>query len=95
MPLSLRLPAELESQLARYGQHAGLSKSAVIVRSIEEFMARHAQPDAHTLYEQTRPRPQARPQSERDDPRPHKQAFAQAMRRKQAARQAADRTSSC
>ena len=50
MPLSLRLPAEVDSQIASYGARSGLSKSAVIVRSIEEFLAKNAQPSAYQLY---------------------------------------------
>ena len=50
MPLSLRLPAEVGSQIASYSARSGLSKSAVIVRSIEEFLAKNAQPSAYQLY---------------------------------------------
>ena len=50
MPLSLRLPAEVDSQIASYSARLGLSKSAVIVRSIEEFLAKNAQPSAYQLY---------------------------------------------
>lgn len=51
MPTSLRLPTEIESQIAGYGARQGLSKSAVIVRSIQEFLARHAQPSAFEIYQ--------------------------------------------
>lgn len=50
MPISLRLPADVDSQIASYSARAGLSKSAVIVRSIEEFLAKNAQPSAYQLY---------------------------------------------
>ena len=50
MPLSLRLPADVDSQIASYSARLGLSKSAVIVRSIEEFLAKNAQPSAYQLY---------------------------------------------
>ena len=50
MPISLRLPAEVDSQIASYSARLGLSKSAMIVRSIEEFLAKNAQPSAYQLY---------------------------------------------
>lgn len=52
MPISLRLPSEVESQIAGFGARAGLSKSAVIVRSIQEFLARHAEPSSQQIYQQ-------------------------------------------
>ena len=51
MPISLRLPVEIESQIAGFGARLGLTKSAVIVRSIEEFLAHHAQPSSLEIYE--------------------------------------------
>lgn len=51
MPVSLRLPTEIEAQIAAYSAREGLSKSAVIVRSIQEFFARNAQPSALEIYE--------------------------------------------
>ena len=51
MPISLRLPNEIESQIAGYSAREGLSKSAVIVRSIQEFLARHAQPSSFEIYQ--------------------------------------------
>ena len=51
MPISLRLPVEIESQIAGFGARLGLTKSAVIVRSIEEFLAHHAQPSSFEIYE--------------------------------------------
>ena len=50
MPISLRLPSEVDSQIASYSVRLGVSKSAIIVRSIEEFLARNAQPSAYQLY---------------------------------------------
>ena len=50
MPISLRLPTNVESQIASYSARLGLSKSAVFVRSIEEFLAKNAQPSAYQLY---------------------------------------------
>ena len=52
MPMSLRLPAETETMIADFGARHGLSKTAVIVRSIQEFLATHAQPSSLQVYEQ-------------------------------------------
>jgi len=51
MPISLRLPADIEAQIAGFGSRTGLTKSAVIVRSIQEFLARHAAPSSLQIYE--------------------------------------------
>lgn len=50
MPVSLRIPTDIEMQIADYSARRGISKSAVIVRSIEEFLTRHAQPSAYQIY---------------------------------------------
>ncbi len=52
MPISLRLPVEVEKQIAGYSARHGVSKSAVIVRSISEFLANHAQPSSFQIYEE-------------------------------------------
>ena len=52
MPISLRLPPEIEDQIAGFSARQGLSKSAVIVRSIHEFLARNAQPSSLQIYEE-------------------------------------------
>ena len=52
MPISLRLPIEIEDQIAGFSARQGLSKSAVIVRSIHEFLARNAQPSSFQIYEE-------------------------------------------
>lgn len=52
MPISLRLPSDIEMQIAGFGAREGLSKSAVIVRSIQEFLARNDQPTAFDLYQE-------------------------------------------
>ena len=52
MATSLRLPADIETRIAGYGSRLGLTKSAVIVRSIEEFLARHAEPSSLHIYEE-------------------------------------------
>ena len=51
MPISLRFFIEIERQIAGFGARLGLTKSAVIVRSIEEFLAHHAQPSSLEIYE--------------------------------------------
>ncbi len=51
MPISLRLPVETETMIADFGARHGLSKTAVIVRSIQEFLAAHAQPSSLQIYE--------------------------------------------
>lgn len=51
MPISLRLPTDIETRLAGFGSRTGLSKSAVIVRSIQEFLARNAAPSSLQIYE--------------------------------------------
>ncbi len=52
MPISLRLPVEVEKQIAGYSARHGVSKSAVIVRSIAEFLTNHAQPSSFQIYEE-------------------------------------------
>ncbi len=52
MPISIRLPPDIETRVAGFGSRTGLTKSAVIVRSIEEFLARHAQPSSQQIYEE-------------------------------------------
>ena len=50
MPISLRLKPELEARIAEYCERTGLSKSAVIMRGISEFLDAHATPSAYDLY---------------------------------------------
>lgn len=98
MPISLRLPAEVESQIAGYSARLGVSKSAVIVRSIQEFLARHTQPSSLQLYEKAM---RAAGVGANDDQsglvnrdarreaaenRPHKLQVREALRRKHAER---------
>ena len=52
MPTSLRLPVDIEAELAGFGSRSGLSKSAVIVRSIQEFLARNAAPSSFQIYQE-------------------------------------------
>lgn len=52
MPISLRLSTDIEDQIAGFSARQGLSKSAVIVRSIHEFLARNAQPSSFQIYEE-------------------------------------------
>ncbi len=51
MPISLRLPTDVEAQIAGYSLRTGLTKSAVIVRSIQEFLAHHAAPSSFQIYQ--------------------------------------------
>lgn len=95
MPISLRLPPEIEAQIASFGARAGLSKSAVIVRSIQEYLARHAQPSSQQIYNEVM---QGAPGSGGDavvdgdkenlEQRPHKRQMRQALRAKHAQRSA-------
>jgi hypothetical protein len=52
MPISLRLPAELEAQLAGLSARQKVSKSALIVRSIKAFLLQHTTPSSQEIYEQ-------------------------------------------
>ena len=96
MPISLRLPLDTETMIVAFGARHGLSKSAVIVRSIQEFLARHAQPSSLQIYEEamlesagaeTRSAggDAAREGAEK---RPQKLASREAIRRKHATRSA-------
>ncbi len=97
MALSLRLPLPIEAQIAGLSARAGISKSALIVRSIEEYLNRHAQPSAFELYEEVM-RESSRKTSDISadaaavDARPHKQTVRAAVRAKQARRVAASAT---
>lgn len=89
MPISLRLPADLETRIAGFGAHLGLSKSAVIVRSIQEFLATHAQPSSLQIYEEAMRGAQDAPaggisdkKGEASEQRPHKLQARKAIRRK-------------
>lgn len=96
MPVSLRLPTDIELQIAGYSARQGLSKSAVIVRSIQEFLAKHAQPTAFQIYEevmQDAAKADAAHQHqdarhEAAEQRPVKRQVRQAIRRKHAERSA-------
>ena len=90
MPISLRLPLGVEQQIAEYSVRQGLSKSAVIVRSIQTFLAEHAQPTAYQLYldvmQKAATEAQAGRQCSAREMRPHKLAFQKAMQKKHAER---------
>lgn len=95
MPISLRLPADIESQIAGYSARAGLSKSAVIVRSIQEFLARHAEPTPQQIYDEVmREALEGNSDCAADvdreclEQRPHKQQVRKALRAKHAERSA-------
>ena len=84
MPISLRLPAEVDSQIASYSARLGLSKSAMIVRSIEEFLAKNAQPSAYQLYLDAMESVHSTPAQSAKDKAPvdHKLAIQKALQRK-------------
>ena len=94
MPTSLRLPTDIETRLAGFGSRTGLSKSAVIVRSIQEFLARNAAPSSLQIYEDvmqgakharddgTRSDLKADAASESPKQRPGKLAMRQTLRNK-------------
>ena len=89
MPVSLRLPAELEAQLAEFGALHNTTKSAVIVRSVRDFLAAHAAPSMQEIYHQAmHVAERSTPASEaaRTETRPHKLAFRERMRQKHAVR---------
>jgi predicted transcriptional regulator len=52
MPISLRLPNDMEAQLAGLSLRQKTSKSALIVRSITEFLQRHNAPTSQEIYDQ-------------------------------------------
>lgn len=89
MPISLRLPPDLEMQIAGISARQGLSKSAVIVRSIHEYLARHAQPSALQIYEEVmREADEAPERAHAPEQRPHKLQARDAIVRKHAERSA-------
>lgn len=96
MPISLRLPVETETKIADFGARHGLSKTAVIVRSIQEFLATHAEPSSLQIYEEAmRERTVAASASavgdaarEAAEERSRKLAIRESIRRKHALRSA-------
>ncbi len=87
MPISLRLPAEIEAQITGFSERQGLSKSAVIVRSIEEFLAKHAQPSSFEIYEEAMLAvAETGSKLESVEQRPHKKRVLDAIRRKHSER---------
>ncbi len=92
MPLSLRLPAGIESDIAAFSARHKTSKSAVIVRSIREFLAAHAQPSSQQIYAEEMQAAARRANAVSTanpahiETRPHKILFAQRMREKHARR---------
>ncbi len=87
MPISIRLPPEIESQITGFSSRFGVSKSAVIVRSIQEFLTRHAQPSSFDIYEKAM-RSQQKSLPPKPDARPLKSQARQAIERKHAQRSA-------
>ena len=89
MPLSLRLPAQIESEIAAFSTRHKTSKSAVILRSIREFLTAHAQPSSQAIYGEEMQAAVRRAQAgvpPRVDARPHKIQYAQLMAGKHARR---------
>jgi hypothetical protein len=89
MPISVRLPAAIEEQISGFGARLGITKSAVIVRSIQEFLARHAQPTSLQIFEEAVRKAQlAESGHQKDAPRQaaelreHKLKIRAALRRK-------------
>ncbi len=89
MPLSLRLPADIEHDLAAYGARHGVSKSALIVRSIREFLAAHTQPSAFALYEAEMDKAALPQRARGEEARPHKLRFRELVQQKRAQRSGA------
>jgi len=91
MPISLRLPTDIEDQIAGFSARQGISKSAVIVRSIHEFLNRHAQPSSLEIYEEVmRDGANESRDAKREaaEQRPHKILVRDAIRQKHAERSA-------
>ena len=95
MPISLRLPTEIEDQIAGFSARQGISKSAVIVRSIHEFLNRNAQPSSLQIYEELMAggadkSGDAKSGAKREaaEQRPHKILVRDAIRQKHAERSA-------
>ena len=97
MPISLRLPSEIEDQIAGFSARQGISKSAVIVRSIHEFLNRNAQPSSLQIYEEVMrdgadksgdAKKTAKSDAKREtaEQRPHKIMVRDAIRQKHAMR---------
>ena len=94
MPTSLRLPADIETRITGFGSRTGLTKTAVIVRSIEEFLARHAEPSSLQIYEEAMRNARSQRDSEPDSQAdtlarsPSKQQALRSIRSKHAQRSA-------
>ncbi len=90
MPVSLRLPIPIEAQIMSLSLRSGISKSALIVRSIEEYLSRHAQPSAYDIYQEVMQASDNKTNSSRaPEQRVHKLALRDAVQAKQAARSGA------
>jgi predicted DNA-binding protein len=93
MPISLRLPAELEAQLSGLSARQKVSKSALIVRSIKAFLIQHTTPSSQEIYEQAMRSINATDDN-KDRPteqRAHKLAVREAVLRKAAQRRGVKR----
>jgi predicted DNA-binding protein len=95
MPVSLRLPLPIEAQIMSLSLRSGMSKSALIVRSIEEYLSRHAQPSAFDIYQEVMQEESSKASTTRmPEQRAHKLAVSDAVRAKQARRSDAAKTTS-
>jgi hypothetical protein len=85
MRTSVHLPSKLESQVADYCNRHGVSKSDIVLRSIQEFLLRHAQPSSLEIYNEVMrddPDPERDGKREAAEQRPHKLEIRSAFRRK-------------
>jgi predicted DNA-binding protein len=90
MPMSLRLPLPVEAQIMGLSLRSGLSKSALIVKSIEEYLSRHAQPSAYDIYQEVMQESAGKAgAAHAPEQRAHKRAVRDAVRAKQAMRSSA------
>lgn len=87
MPISLRLPVDIENQISGFSARAGLSKSAVILRSIREFLARQTAPTSLQIY-QAAMQATLSEEAMDADARPHKHQTRGAIQKKHAERSA-------
>jgi hypothetical protein len=92
MPISLRLPLNLETEVAERCEREGVSKTALVVRSIEDYLQRTRAPSAFELFEQAMSAADVA-LAQRDAElarvraaRPHKRAVVAAIQAKRASR---------
>jgi uncharacterized protein HemY len=86
MPLSIRLKPALEQRVAEYAVRNGKSKSAVIAKSVEEYLERNSGPELYALYQRVAPALPARPAKARGPRRTVRERYAEYARAKHARR---------